>query len=102
MGAAPGGAGAGRAGRVSDALLVTVAEAMAITGVTRRTIYHWMTRGKVEWVHTAGVGRRIYADGLYRRGNADPPTFARPAYLDEPVEHPRSRTGGGRRVTTPG
>lgn len=43
-----------------------IAEACKAVGVTRRTIYNWMADGKIEWTQTAGGGKRIYADSLWR------------------------------------
>lgn len=44
-----------------------IAQACAMAGVSRRTIYYWMQLGKVEFVRTAGGQVRIYADTLLRR-----------------------------------
>lgn len=46
---------------------VNIAQACAIAGVSRRTIYYWLQSNKVEWVRTAGGPIRIYADTLLRR-----------------------------------
>ena len=35
-------------------------------GVSRRTIYNWISRGKLEYVRTAGGSIRIFADTLWR------------------------------------
>jgi excisionase family DNA binding protein len=45
---------------------VNLAQACAIAGVSRRTIYYWLQLGKVEAVRTAGGALRIYADTLLR------------------------------------
>jgi predicted site-specific integrase-resolvase len=34
--------------------------------VSRRTIYNWISAGKVEYVRTAGGAIRIFADSLWR------------------------------------
>jgi predicted site-specific integrase-resolvase len=34
--------------------------------VSRRTIYNWISAGKVEYVRTAGGSIRIFADTLWR------------------------------------
>lgn len=47
-------------------LLVNTAQACAITGVCRRTIYYWMALGLVKWVRLPSGHRRIYRDSLLR------------------------------------
>jgi predicted site-specific integrase-resolvase len=37
--------------------------------VSRRTIYNWITSGKVEYVRTAGGSVRIFVDTLWRDPN---------------------------------
>lgn len=49
-----------------DRVLVTIEQAREIVGVSRRTIYNWMSAGKVEWIRTAGGLPRIYADSLFQ------------------------------------
>jgi excisionase family DNA binding protein len=46
---------------------VTIAQACAEVGVSRRTIYNWMASGKVQYVRTAGGSVRIFSDTLWRR-----------------------------------
>jgi excisionase family DNA binding protein len=41
-------------------------KACALVGVSRRTIYNWITAGKVEYVRTAGGSVRIFVDSLWR------------------------------------
>ncbi len=48
--------------------LLSIMKARAIAGVSRRTIYNWIARGKVEYVRTAGGAIRIYADTLFQAG----------------------------------
>jgi predicted site-specific integrase-resolvase len=38
--------------------------------VSRRTIYNWMSAGKVQYVRTAGGAVRIFEDSLWRRSEA--------------------------------
>jgi predicted site-specific integrase-resolvase len=38
--------------------------------VSRRTIYNWMSAGKVQYVRTAGGAVRIYEDSLWRKPEA--------------------------------
>lgn len=51
----------------NDRRLVTIQHAMEITGVSRRTIYNWLSHNKLEFMRTAGGGVRIYADTLFKR-----------------------------------
>lgn len=46
---------------------VTIAQACAEVGVSRRTIYNWMASGKVQYLRTAGGSVRIFCDTLWRR-----------------------------------
>jgi len=41
-------------------------KACELVGVSRRTIYNWITAGKVEYVRTAGGSIRIFTDSLWR------------------------------------
>ena len=41
-------------------------KACEAVGVSRRTIYNWISAGKVEYIRTAGGSIRIYADTLWR------------------------------------
>ena len=45
---------------------LTINQAMVRADVSRRTIYHWLKQGKVEYVRTAGGSVRIYEDSLFR------------------------------------
>jgi excisionase family DNA binding protein len=45
---------------------ISIAQACEQVGVSRRTIYNWITAGKVEYVRTAGGAVRIFADSLWR------------------------------------
>jgi excisionase family DNA binding protein len=46
---------------------ISIAQACASVGVSRRTIYNWMSAGKVQYVRTAGGAVRIYEDSLWRK-----------------------------------
>lgn len=46
--------------------LVSIAEACALAGVSRRTIYHWIALGKVDYVRTAGGSVRIVQSTLFQ------------------------------------
>jgi excisionase family DNA binding protein len=45
---------------------LSIMKACEAVGVSRRTIYNWITAGKVEYVRTAGGSIRIFADSLWR------------------------------------
>jgi excisionase family DNA binding protein len=45
---------------------LTIMKACEVVGVSRRTIYNWISAGKVEYVRTAGGSIRIFADTLWR------------------------------------
>jgi excisionase family DNA binding protein len=49
---------------------ISIAQACASVGVSRRTIYNWMSAGKVQYVRTAGGAVRIYEDSLWRKPDA--------------------------------
>jgi excisionase family DNA binding protein len=50
-------------------------KACELVGVSRRTIYNWLSSGKIEYVRTAGGSVRIFVDSLWR----DPHKSDRPA-----------------------
>jgi excisionase family DNA binding protein len=41
-------------------------KACELVGVSRRTIYNWLSSGKVEYVRTAGGSVRIFVETLWR------------------------------------
>jgi excisionase family DNA binding protein len=49
-----------------DRQTVSIMKACEVVGVSRRTIYNWISAGKVEYVRTAGGSIRIFADTLWR------------------------------------
>jgi excisionase family DNA binding protein len=49
---------------------VSIPRACDVVGVSRRTIYNWISSGKVEYIRTAGGSVRIYTDTLWRDANA--------------------------------
>jgi excisionase family DNA binding protein len=51
-----------------DRQTVSIMDACKVVGVSRRTIYNWITAGKVEYVRTAGGAVRIFEDSLWRPG----------------------------------
>jgi len=53
----------------------SIMKACELVGVSRRTIYNWLSSGKIEYVRTAGGSVRIFVDTLWR----DPQKGDRPA-----------------------
>jgi excisionase family DNA binding protein len=51
---------------VTEDSWLKIHEAMALCGVSRRTIYHWMAKGRLTVLRTAGGGPRILASSLFR------------------------------------
>ena len=58
---------------------VSILKACAIVGVTRRTIYNWIAKGRVEYIRTAGGSVRIFKDTLWRSPSGRPPTSTAPS-----------------------
>ena len=54
---------------------ISIMKACELVGVSRRTIYNWLSSGKIEYVRTAGGSVRIFVDTLWR----DPHKADRPA-----------------------
>jgi excisionase family DNA binding protein len=53
---------------------ISIMKACELVGVSRRTIYNWLSSGKIEYVRTAGGSVRIFVDTLWRDANkADRP-----------------------------
>ena len=53
-------------------------KACELVDVSRRTIYNWLSAGKIDYVRTAGGSVRIFVDSLWR----DPHPTDRPAALE--------------------
>ena len=49
-----------------DRQTLSIMKACEVVGVSRRTIYNWISAGKVEYIRTAGGAIRIFADSLWR------------------------------------
>ena len=49
-----------------DRKTISIMKACELVGVSRRTIYNWLSSGKVEYVRTAGGSVRIFVDTLWR------------------------------------
>ena len=63
---------------IMDRQTLSIMKACEVVGVSRRTIYNWISAGKVEYVRTAGGSIRIFADTLWRDATATP--------VERPVE----------------
>jgi excisionase family DNA binding protein len=70
-----------------DRQTLSIMKACEVVGVSRRTIYNWISAGKVEYVRTAGGSIRIFADSLWRVP-ADP--RRQPAAAPAPVPGPHA------------
>jgi excisionase family DNA binding protein len=53
-------------GMIAERQTLSILQACERVNVSRRTIYNWMARGKVEYVRTAGGSVRIFSDTLWR------------------------------------
>jgi excisionase family DNA binding protein len=53
---------------------ISIMKACELVGVSRRTIYNWLSSGKIDYVRTAGGSVRIFVDTLWR----DPHKAERP------------------------
>jgi excisionase family DNA binding protein len=53
-----------------DRKTVSIPRACELVGVSRRTIYNWISGGKVQYVRTAGGSVRIFEDTLWREGDS--------------------------------
>jgi excisionase family DNA binding protein len=51
---------------------ISIMKACELVGVSRRTIYNWISGGKVQYVRTAGGSVRIFEDTLWRDGASAP------------------------------
>jgi len=50
---------------------ISISDACAIVGVSRRTIYNWLSAGKLRYRRTAGGGVRIFRASLFVDGDAN-------------------------------
>ena len=55
-----------------DRQTLSIMKACEAVGVSRRTIYNWISAGKVEYVRTAGGSIRIFTETLWRDASAGP------------------------------
>jgi len=61
-----------------DRQTLSITQACAEVGVSRRTIYNWIAAGKVEYTRTAGGSIRIFADTLWRDPDTGSPGATTP------------------------
>jgi excisionase family DNA binding protein len=54
-----------------DRKTVSIPRACELVGVSRRTIYNWISGGKVQYIRTAGGSVRIFEDTLWRDGDSN-------------------------------
>ncbi len=57
------------AGTTAARSTVSITKACKLADVSRRTIYNWIAKGKVEYVRTAGGAVRIFVDTLWQKPN---------------------------------
>lgn len=46
---------------------VSIQGAQRLCGVSRRTIYNWLSANKIEYIRTAGGAVRIFTDSLFKQ-----------------------------------
>ena len=63
--------------RLMERETLTIMKACEVVGVSRRTIYNWISAGKVEYIRTAGGSIRIFADTLWRSSGHEAPSNVR-------------------------
>ena len=63
---------------------ISIAQACTSVGVSRRTIYNWMSAGKVQYVRTAGGAVRIFEDSLWRRPESQDADTSTPGSMVAP------------------
>jgi excisionase family DNA binding protein len=57
-------------GNAVERKAISIMKACELVGVSRRTIYNWISAGKVDYVRTAGGSIRIFTDSLWREPEA--------------------------------
>jgi excisionase family DNA binding protein len=70
---------------------ISIMKACELVGVSRRTIYNWLSSGKIEYVRTAGGSVRIFVETLWREPQRAEQTVAAPvATVWQPQERNQS------------
>ena len=64
---------------------ISIMKACELVGVSRRTIYNWLSSGKIEYVRTAGGSVRIFVDTLWRDPNNTANRPAAAAAAEQPM-----------------
>ncbi|MEQ1871682.1 MAG: excisionase family DNA-binding protein [Vicinamibacterales bacterium] len=67
---------------------ISIMKACELVGVSRRTIYNWLSAGKIEYIRTAGGSVRIFVDTLWRDPNRTERAVEAGAW--QPNEHPQA------------
>ena len=62
---------------------ISIMKACELVGVSRRTIYNWLSSGKIEYIRTAGGSVRIFVDTLWRDPNRTDRAVATAAWSPE-------------------
>ena len=55
-----------RTATIVERKTISIMKACELVGVSRRTIYNWLSSGKIEYVRTAGGCVRIVAESLWK------------------------------------
>ena len=79
-----------------DRQTLSIMQACTVVGVSRRTIYNWISAGKVEYMRTAGGSIRIFADTLWRE--PEPPSRGVTNNGRSELDGPGTLTEGNRAV----
>ena len=70
---------------------ISIMKACELVGVSRRTIYNWLSSGKIEYVRTAGGSVRIFVETLWREPQrADQPSVVTETPAWQPHERNQS------------
>ena len=67
---------------------ISIMKACELVGVSRRTIYNWLSAGKIEYIRTAGGSVRIFVDTLWRDPNRAERAVETSAW--QQTEHPQA------------
>jgi excisionase family DNA binding protein len=62
---------------------ISIMKACELVGVSRRTIYNWLSSGKIEYIRTAGGSVRIFVDTLWRDPNRTDRAASAPSWTPE-------------------
>lgn len=57
---------------MSERKTVSISKACKLVGVSRRTIYNWLSAGKIEYVRIASGSVRIFTNSLWRDKTGKP------------------------------